>query len=64
MQATTTLKPNWLAIFAILTGLIVVGWLLGVISGAPDGQTLECPQKDMVQIIAVKDNVVVYCDSY
>ena len=58
-------KPNWLAIFFILVGLVTVGWLLGLLSAAPDGQTLECPDEDWVQIVGTGKepmHVLVYCE--
>jgi len=64
MHTTTTFKPNWLAIFTLVAGFIVVGWLLGLLSGAPDGQTIDCPEEDMVQIVGAGDHVIVYCEPY
>jgi hypothetical protein len=58
-------KPNWLAIFAVLIGLIAIGFLLGKISSMPDGQTLHCPEEDWVQIQGTSDpvlHVLVYCE--
>lgn len=62
-------RPNWLAIVAILVGLITVGFLLGKIAGMPDGQTLQCPEEDWVQIVGTGqgdvegvNHVLVYCE--
>ena len=55
-------RPNWLAILAVVIGLIIVGWLLGLLSRAPDGQTLLCPAEDWVQVVGASDHVVVYCE--
>lgn len=59
-------KPNWLAIWAILIFLVTTGFLLGLLSAAPDGQTLYCPEEDMVQIVGLGEEelhrVLVYCE--
>ena len=60
------LKPNWPAIFMTILGLIVIGWLLGRLVTAPDGESLRCPEEDWVQIIPSADltdhHVLVYCE--
>ena len=61
---TATFKPNWLAIFFVLVGLVVAGWLLGLLSAAPDGKTITCEQEDMVQIVGGGKGVLVYCEEY
>lgn len=58
-------KPNWLAIWAVLIGLIAIGFLLGKISSMPDGESIYCPEEDWVQIIGTGDpnlHVMVYCE--
>lgn len=60
----STFRPNWLAIFTLVIGLIVVGWLLGIQSHSPDGQSISCRQEDMVQIVGGGIGVVVYCEDY
>jgi hypothetical protein len=58
-------KPNWLAIIAVLIGLITVGFLLGKISSMPDGDTLYCHDEDWVQIQGTGTepmHVMVYCE--
>lgn len=61
---TATFKPNWLAIFFVIIGLVTVGWLLGLLSQAPDGESITCRQEDMVQIIGGGEGVIVYCEEY
>lgn len=62
--AKENFRPNWLAIAAVLIGLIAVGFLLGKLMGAPDGLTLDCPMEDMVEIVGAGDHVIVYCEDY
>ena len=44
------MKVNWPAIWVTLVALILVGVLLGALSDAPDGRTIECPSLDRVEV--------------
>ena len=62
MENESNFKPNWLAIAAVVIGLITVGWLLGVVVKSPSGKTIDCPEEDMIQVARVGDHVIVYCE--
>lgn len=55
-------RVNWLAIWAIVLGLIAVGILLGKITAAPSGLTIECPTFQQITTVQVGDHVEAYCD--
>lgn len=57
-------RPNWLAIWTLILGLIAVGWLLGVLAGKPDGKTIRCPEEDMIEVVRVGEGLLVYCEDY
>jgi hypothetical protein len=63
MEEDAHFRPNWLAIFATVLFLIIIGWLAGLLAGAPDGQTIHCdPLEVVVTIPAEEGGEIAYCE--
>lgn len=57
-------RVNWLAVFAVVIGLVLVGVLMGKLSAASSqGGNLECPSADQVQMVQSGDHVLVFCEN-